>query len=678
MLAYVEAIATAIAWIVLPGVAIASVLDRKVGAVLKPDRFFTIALASGLSVWVVGARVLDLAGGLTRGATITVTIVLAIASVAVTIAAGRPTLHALRTREAAAVAGWAGGSTLIGAGPLAWIVVGERDALINSTPWYYWNLVRQTVAAHGTPDWSYEWGRWVGFLDAYPGFTTAATTLAIVSGTKTLAAAIVVTIIAMLAGGLAMFLLVRALGGGLAGAAFAVLLLFAFEVFSSKLSGLRPESLGYAFALLCPALALEYVRTGHARVLAILGLTFVGLAQVHGIDWLFGCGLVAAAVAAGYPLLRAPEQGRRRLRLDARRWLVRGVLVAIVTLGAWALANVALASNLSGAGDLGGLPKIENGVDPTWEFAALAQGNPGSSPPSVSDLLTNSLRRGFRGLGWPWFAIVAGLALAILIARSLVGPATRTRALARRALVFLLVSIAIALAASFFFSINWSTYVPRRTGFARLLQVALLLVPVGAGLAVSFLPWGERPAVRRRFVAVAGALALAFGLFITVHGQHALDGRAHQRPLPVTLGALRDLDLQPDDVVLTNVYSESIVPVATGAKGVLDGRAPYADAKLLSRSNDLLARTRAFMQTPGNGVPLPCRGIDYVLVATDGQWSLASPFVFPTDFTGLRARPDLELVSEGPGFQLFRVRDPATAGDGALDCTVVAPEVQGA
>jgi hypothetical protein len=678
MLAYVEAIATAIAWIVLPGVAIASVLDRRVGAVLKPERFATLALAGGLSVWVVGARVLDLAGGLTRGATIAVTIALAVASVAVTIGPGRSTLRSLRTRDAGALAGWAGGSTLVGAAPLMWIVVAERDAFINSTPWYYWNLIRQTAAAHGTPDWTYEWGRWVGFLDAYPGFTTAATAVALVSGTKTFAAAVVVTVVAMLAAGLALFLLVRALGGGLVGAAFGVLLFFAFEVFSSKLSGLRPESLGYAFALLCPALVLEYVRTGHARVLVLLGFTFVGLGQVHGIDWLFGCGLVAAAVAAGYPLLRSPEQGRRRLRLDARRWIVRGVIVAVVTLGAWGIANVVLASNLSGAGDLGGLPKIEQGVDPTWEFAALAQGNPGSTPPSVADLLTNSLRRGFRGLGWPWFAIVGGLALAILLARAFVGPATRTRALARRALVFLLLATAIALGASFFFSINWSTYVPRRTGFARLLQVALLLVPIGAALALSFLPWGERPAVRRRIAAVAGAITLAFGLFVTVHGQHALDGRAEQRPLAVTLGALRDLGLQPDDVVLTNVYSESIIPVTTGAKGVLDGRAPYADAKLLTRSNALLAKARAFMQAPASGAPLPCKGIDYVLVATDGRWSLGSPFVFATDFNGLRARPDLEFVSEGPGFQLYRVLDPAAAGDGTLDCTVTDPEVQGA
>jgi hypothetical protein len=678
MAAYIEAIATAIAWIVLPGIAIAAVLDRKVGDGLKPERFLTIALAAGLSVWVIGARVLDLAGGLTRGATITVTIALTVASVAATVVVGRPTLRALRTREAAAVAGWAGGSTLVGAAPIMGIVVGERDALINSTPWYYWNQVRQTVAAHGTPDWTYEWGRWVGFLDAYPGFTTGATVLAVVSGTKTLAAAIVVTVIAMLAGGLALFLLVRMLGGGLAGAAFGVLLFFAFEVFSSKLSALRPESLGYAFALLCAALVLEYVRSGHTRVLVVLGFTFAGLAQVHGIDWLFGCGLVAAAVFAAYPLLRSPELGRRRLRLDARRWFVRGVLVAVVTLGAWGIANVALASNLSGASDLGGLPTIRQGVDPTWEFAALAQGNPGSTPPSVSDLLTNSLERGFRGLGWPWFALVAGLAIAVLLARAFVGPPTPARALSRRALVFLLVASAIAVGASFFFSINWSTYVPRRTGFARLLQVALLLVPVGAGLALSFLPWGERPVVRRRIAAVAGVLALGFGLVITIHGQTALDGRADQRPLAVTLGALRDLGLQPDDVVLTNVYSEGIVPVTTGAKGVLDGRAPYADAQLLGRSNALLARARTFMQSPTSGAPLPCKGIDYVLVATDGRWSLGSPFVFATDFDGLRTRPDLEFVSEAPGFQLYRVKDPEAAGDGTLDCTVTDPEVTGA
>jgi hypothetical protein len=677
MAAYIEAIATVIAWIVLPGIAIAAVLDRRLGDGVKPERFFTVALAAGLSVWVIGARVLDLAGGLTRSATITVTIALAVAGVAASVTIGRPTLRALRTREAAAVAGWGAGSTLVGAAPLMGIVIGQRDALINSTPWYYWNQVRQTVAAHGTPDWTYEWGRWVGFLDAYPGFTTATTVVAIVSGTKTLAAAIVVTIVAMLAGGLALFLLVRMLGGGHAGAAFGVLLFFAFEVFSSKLSALRPESLGYAFALLCAALVLEYVRTGHVRVLVVLGFTFAGLAQVHGIDWLFGCGLVAAAFFAAYPLARSPEQGRRRLRLDARRWLGRGLLVAVVTLGAWGLANVALASNLSGASDLGGLPKIHQGVDPTWEFAALAQGNPGSSPPSVSDLLTNSLQRGFRGLGWPWFAVVAGLALALLLARAFVGPPTRTRAQARRALVFLLVASAIALAASFFFSINWSTYVPRRTGFARLLQVALLLVPIGAGLALSFLPWGERPVVRRRIAAVAGAIALAFGLFITIHGQKALDGRADQRPLAVTLGALRDLGLRPDDVVLTNVYSEGIVPVTTGAKGVLDGRAPYADAKLLGRSNALLARARTFMKSPTSGAPLPCTGIDYVLVATDGRWSLGSPFVFATDFDGLRTRPDLEFVSEAPGFQLYRVKDPAASGDGTLDCTVTDPGTAG-
>ena len=67
---------------------------------------------------------------------------------------------------------------------------------------------------------------------------------------------------------------------------------------------------------------------------------------------------------------------------------------------------------------------------------------------------------------------------------------------------------------------------PRRTGFARLLQVALLLVPIGAGLALSFAALGR--AARRAApdrAPSAGALALAFAVFVTVHGQRALDGR---------------------------------------------------------------------------------------------------------------------------------------------------------
>ncbi len=652
-----------------PGLAIAALLDcRAPVEKLRPERFATFALAAGLSVWVVGARVLDRVGWLTRGPAIAITVALALASLVALVGPGRPTLRALKTRSTLVFAGWAGGSTLVGAAPLLQLVFDQRDALVNSTPWYYWNLVRQTVAAGGTPARSYEWGRWVSFLDAYPGFTPAVTVFALAGGTDSLAAAHVVTVVAMLSAGLAIFLLVRALGGQLWGAAFATILFFAVDVFSSKLSSLRPESLGYAFALLAPILALEFLRTGDKRVLLILAATFVGLGQVHGIDWLFGCGMIAAAVLAGYPMTRPREPGRRRKRSEAKRWLFRGGVVAVITLGAWAIANFGLSGHLSGASDLGGLPEIAGGVDPTWEFAALAQGNPGSTPPTVTTLLQNSLQRGFRGLGWPWFAAISGLAIAILIARSVVGPSSRAKTIARRGLVFLGVSVGIALVASLFFNVGWSTYVPRRTGFARLLQVALVLVPIGAGLAVGLIPWSDAPTARRRVAAVAGAIALIFAGFVTVHGQDTMDVRADQRPLPSTLAALRDLALNENDIVLTNVYSEGVVPVMTGARGALDGRAPYADAELLARANTLLAGTRALMIGPGTA-PLPCSGLTYLLLATDGRWSLGSPFVFPTDYAGLALRTDLELVSEGPGFQLYRVKsDAPPAGGDQLDC----------
>ncbi len=103
--------------------------------------------------------------------------------------------------------------------------------------------------------------------------------------------------------------------------------------------------------------------------------------------------------------------------------------------------------------------------------------------------------------------------------------------------------------------------------------------------------------------------------------------------------------------MLTNVYSEGIVPVTTGARGVLDGRAPYADAKLLGRANDAPRGAPArSCSRPGERRAAPVHGHHYLLLATDGRWSLASPFVFPTDFAGpARPRTDLELVSEAPG-----------------------------
>lgn len=659
MTAYLWASGAVLAGAVLPGVAIAALCDGRVAARLTPERFTAIALASGLSCWVLVSRLLDRLGGLTQGPAAVVLIVLAVLSVIAIVFPGRETLRSLASRDSATFAGWAFGSTLLGAAPLLRIVVERRDTLIGSTPWYYWSLIRQTVLAGGTPDRSWEWGRRLPFLDDYPGFTPAVALLALPGEAATLAAAHVVEIVAMIGAGLAAFLLVRALGGSRLGGALGALLFFAADVFATKFVSIRPESMGYVFALLVPVIALEFFRTRDRRLLAVLAATFAALGLVHGIDWLFGATLLAGACVAAVPA-----------RADLRRWLGAVTAVAVVTVGAWLLAGLLLGGSLSGASSLGDLPEIENGIDPTWRFAQVVQGSPNPDPPSIGRLVQTSFDRGLRSLGAPWFVGFAAVVLAVLVARAFAaGP--QDRASARRTLAFVAVTTVLTLVVALGFAIGWTTYVPRRTGFARVFQVALLLVPISAGVAVSrFVDTPSR--VAQRAVLVTAGVATVFVGFVLVHGQSRLDGVAEQRPGDEVLGALRTRRVAPDDVILTNGYSEGMLTVLTGARGVLDGRAPYTDAPVLARANDLLARASRFFAAPdADDAALPCRGVDYVLVATEAGKTLGMPSALPLDAVALDRRDDLALIAAGPGYRLYRVRAGARDPETPYDCGIV-------
>jgi hypothetical protein len=652
MTAYLWGVAAIVAGVALPGLAFAALCDRGAPDRVSPERFLALALATGLSWWVLLARVLDRAGGLTRGPAFAALVASGVASIVVAVGPGRPTLRALATRDTGVFAGWAFGSTLLGAAPLLRIVVDQRDALIGSTPWYYWSLIRQTVAAGGSPSRSWEWGRSLPFLDDYPGFTPAVALLALPGKAATLAAAHLVEVMAMLGAGLAVFLLVRALGGSRWGAALATLLFFAADVFATKLVAIRPESTGYVFALLAPVLALEFLRTRERRLLIVIAATFGALGLVHGIDWLFGIAVLAGAVAAAIP-------GRS----SWRAWLAGALAVAAVTVAAWAFAGLVLGGSLSGASSLGDLPEVEAGIDPTWRFAQVVQGSPSPDPPSVGRLVATSLDRGLRSLGSPWFVGLAAIVVAVLAARAMAGgPLDRLGA--RRTLIFLAVTAATALVIALTFVVGWTTYVPRRTGFARLFQVALLLVPIGAGVAVSELV--DTPARRAaQAILVAGGATLVFVGVIAVRGQGRLDAIAEQRPSAAELGALRDVPIRDGAVVLTNGYSEGLVPVVTGARGVLDGRAPYTDSPLLARANTLLGRSTRFFRDPLAGdASLPCAGVEYLLVAQDSGRTLGMPSAFPTDSVGLDQRRDLRLVGSSPGVRIYRVVDPTEPADG--------------
>ncbi len=640
---YLAALISLVAFVVLPGMAVAAILTRRVPADDRtPERFAGYALAAGMSVWILGGRLLVRFGALSRGPAWVALALLTVGSLVALVGPGRTGIAALWSRTGAAFAAWAGGSTIVGAAPLLRLLAARTDSFINPTPWYYWDLVRQTVTAHGDPAHSFEWGTRVAFLNDYPGFTAGTGVLAVLRGTSTLAAAHLVQAIAILAGGLAMFLLVRAFGVSRPGAALGTVLFFTLDIVGTKLSSFRPEALGYALMLLLPVLALEWLRERHTGALVLTAVTFVALSQTHAIDAMFGAALLAGTVVA---TMRFGADAGRRLK-------GAGVLTAVVVL-CWTVGNVSLGGNLSGAAEAGGIPSVRHGVDPTWQFFHNVQAPAPATPPTVKAIADGSLHRGFVGLTSVWLAALAAVIVLALVLRAIIARRPEDRVSAREALILLAVTTVAVVAICFVFALNWQTFVPRRTGFGRLLQMLPIVLPVGAGVVVGGAVVATESGAGRRTAAIVPAIAMIVALVVLGHGLGDTDALKIQQPPRDTLGALRALALPRGAEVLTNSYSEGIVPVAAGARGVLDGRAPYTDPKLLTRANALLAASRRFFIEPG--APLPCRGITHVLVATDANWRLATPSLFPTDYAALDRRPDLELESTGPGFRLYRV-----------------------
>ena len=174
------------------------------------------------------------------------------------------------------------------------------------------------------------------------------------------------------------------------------------------------------------------------------------------------------------------------------------------------------------------------------------------------------------------------------------------------------------------------------------------LLPAGLALVLSALP-------SRRLRLVAAALVLALGVAAMVHGRDYYRQIDHQQPSRDSLTSLRALKLSPDDLVLTNAYSEGFVGAVPGGQGVLDGRAPYSEPATLKRANHLLEQSISFFADPVNQpLPTDAKGVDYLLVGTDPS-VLGTPLLFPTSYGALATRPGLKLVRSGPGYLLYKV-----------------------
>ena len=278
------------------------------------------------------------------------------------------------------------------------------------------------------------------------------------------------------------------------------------------------------------------------------------------------------------------------LASGVRDALVRIGLLAVVVVGTWLVGGVIFGGNLGGVSKLGGLPEIVDGTDPTWVFQSRSAGAflPGG-PPSTATIARVSFERGFLGLGWHWHAAAGALIFIGLVVGALSGTSER-RAVATRCLAFVLAGYAGVLAVSVWFTQTWSTYVPRRTGFGRLLPLALVFLPIAAAVVVS-LP--SRPKVRL----AAAALLVIVGAGAMVHGLDQVDAYANQRPPADRLAVLRDLGLPPRSAVLANSYTEGFLRVVLGrarrrrrARAVHRVAPPGPDEPATRRSASVLRR----------------------------------------------------------------------------------------
>jgi hypothetical protein len=367
-------------------------------------------------------------------------------------------------------------------------------------------------------------------------------------------------------------------------------------------------------------------------VVAALG--FAALAQLHGLTW------TVAAILAIATLLAAPAVAGRA----ARRRSLRTVAVAALVLGvAWAGTSLLLSGRISDAGKLQTAPAIAaDGTDPTWVFASFGTALEGTPPPPPVALLRSSLgkdspaNRGPSPSRW-WcsprrrspsspLAATAGTSSSSSSASSAspssassspsAGPPTCRAAPAR----------------------DGSSNSPSSSSPS--------LSPSGA----SRLPWRR---IRRG--AIAGVVLVSLALWgRAVPVTRRVTG--NQQPPANVLTFERNTPLAPG-IALANAYTEGYLPVVFGVPGLLDGRAPYTEASLLTRANTLRADARAFFADPlGHPFDFAAYDVRYVIVGK-GVWALGTSRWFPADEDTLAGLPALRLLARGPRYDVYEVRD---------------------
>ena len=637
---------TLVAVVVLPGLAGGLTVGLAFGRVTTrdggspPEVVVAACLAAGLAAWLLTAGLLVRTVGITATSTRTAAVVVAVASVGVLVL---PNVRRAWGVLIPAVR-WAGAAALLALlawAPVGFLMWGTDSGTVASTPWYYWGLASQLAEAGTFPAASVEFATQVPYLADYPLYTGAEAMLmtGLAEGAQP-AVLNLMTMVAVITLGTGAALLARTWGATPTASLVAAPLAVATGVGVLRLLGSRPEGFALGLSLLVVVLVVDWLRSRDVASLWWGSVLAAVVAQVHGIAFVVtGLLLVAAAVT---------------LWTQRRSWglVATAAGTALGMLGVVAALGLAM-GRVSGSSTSAGIADVAGGQDPTWVFRQLVRAREPGPPPSRLDLL----EYGFERLYDPWTVPVAVL-MATLVVALLVRARTDRGALPHA--VFFTTALSLLVSVTCVFVFGWDSYVPRRTGSERILLEATLLPPVlmagATSVAASALRGGRGRALSMGMV----ALALAVGLVSSV--QRTQDA-ADWRPTSADREALESLDIPADAVVLANAYTEGYLRHATGARPLLEGRAPYTFPDQLSRAVDLLQGAREFYRDPSGGLDfLDEQDVEYVVVARPGSFAITSEHLLDdgTGLARLRAVPQLEEVLSSEGLVVFRYvpRDP--------------------
>jgi hypothetical protein len=604
-------------------------------------------LACGVATWLIGSGLLARTVGLTATSAWVWDALIAAASVTVLLMPRQRARLRVMVRPALGRVGACTGLSALVFLPVAFVILRTSWSPFGSTPWYYYGLARQVAEAGTIPATSVEFATRTPFLNDYHLFTTGTAMLLVQQPGDPITVITIVTLVGVLLLGYGVVALASALGADRLTALLAIPVALSTGIGAMRLSAYRPEGFAVGLVVLVVALSIDWHRRGARASLVTAGVLVATLSQVHGI----------AALTAGVMVLAAALAHAARGPRGAQ---VRRAGISLVLYAAAVGVTGLVFHEASGTTPAGGLVDQGGAGDPTWEFYRVGRDSLPSLAPSNGRMLFD-VPGYLYGRSWWWVPVILVLAGVALWHR-------RRDPESRLLVAFIVLTlIGVALVAAVFM-FGWASYVPRRTGASRIPLEASLLVPPFIAVGLGFLArarwsWRGRAVPERRRRPIMLAVLVACALVTSVGVARYNNPQALSRQ---DLAVWHSLPLRPDDVVLTNGYTEGFIPDVTRAEGLLDGRAPYTFSDLLHRANSLFKGAHDFFtDPPAHWGYLRANDVSWVIVGEPHTFALSTgnAWSVPGTLHALARCRGLQRVVDGdPRLTVYRVVDPSPGG----------------